>query len=86
MNIIGKVFEPKESIDSGFGLSGDSLSYNKSVEKMGMQMPIELDLDDDDEDDYLGINKLERALDVAPERDLVDLAGILGAFLTFFCF
>lgn len=46
-----------------------------------MQMPIELDLDDDeDEDNYLGVEKLERALDVAPERDLVDLAGILGYF------
>lgn len=36
----------------------------------GMEMPIELDLDDDDE--------LEEALDYAPEKDLVDLAGILG--------
>ena len=33
-------------------------------------MPIELDLDDDDELDTQLIN--------APERDLVDLAGILG--------
>ncbi len=37
-----------------------------------MEMPIELDLDDDDEDD------LDEALHGAPEKDLVDLAGILG--------
>ena len=35
-----------------------------------MAMPIELDLDDEDE--------FEVALNHAPERDLVDLAGILG--------
>lgn len=40
--------------------------------KREMQMPIELDLDTDDEDD------IDRAIDSAPERDLVDLAGILG--------
>lgn len=33
-------------------------------------MPIELDVDDDDE--------LDEALNDAPEKDLVDLAGILG--------
>ncbi|KHJ92620.1 Tropomodulin [Oesophagostomum dentatum] len=38
----------------------------------GMEMPIELDLDDEEEEEY------EAALDHAPERDLVDLAGILG--------
>lgn len=38
----------------------------------GMEMPIELDLDDDDEDD------LNEALHKAHEKDLVDLAGILG--------
>ncbi|VDK71401.1 unnamed protein product [Litomosoides sigmodontis] len=36
-----------------------------------MEMPIELDLDDDEED-------LNGALQEAPEKDLVDLAGILG--------
>ncbi|VDN53698.1 unnamed protein product, partial [Dracunculus medinensis] len=35
-----------------------------------MEMPIELDVDDDDE--------LDEALNDAPEKDLVDLAGILG--------
>lgn len=47
-----------------------------------MQMPIELDLDDEDEneddDDEYNDEKLEKALDSAPEKDLVDLAGILG--------
>ncbi|VDN17954.1 unnamed protein product [Gongylonema pulchrum] len=37
-----------------------------------MEMPIELDLDDEDEDD------LDEALHEAHEKDLVDLAGILG--------
>ncbi|KAJ1361122.1 Tropomodulin [Parelaphostrongylus tenuis] len=37
----------------------------------GMEMPIELDFDEE-EDDF------KDALDGAPERDLVDLAGILG--------
>ena len=36
-----------------------------------MEMPIELDVDDDDDD-------IAEALHEAPERDLVDLAGILG--------
>lgn len=36
-----------------------------------MEMPIELDLDDDEDD-------LDEALHEAPEKDLVDLAGILG--------
>lgn len=70
--ILGKIFEPKELIDSGFGLSNDSFGLNISEK---MQMPIEIDLDDED---YLGVEKLENALDVAPERDLIDLAGILG--------
>ncbi|EJD76214.1 LMOD1 protein [Loa loa] len=38
-----------------------------------MEMPIELDLDDDDDED-----DLDDALHEAPEKDLVDLAGILG--------
>jgi hypothetical protein len=38
-------------------------------------MPIMLDVDSDDED-YDTI--VDAALDKAPERDLVDLAGILG--------
>lgn len=37
----------------------------------GMEMPIELDLDDDEDD-------LDEALHEAHEKDLVDLAGILG--------
>ena len=37
-------------------------------------MPIELDLEDEDDE------SIEKALDSAPERDLVDLAGILGHF------
>lgn len=40
-------------------------------------MPIMLDVDSDDED-YDTI--VDAALDKAPERDLVDLAGILGKF------
>ncbi|VDM97584.1 unnamed protein product, partial [Onchocerca ochengi] len=35
-----------------------------------MEMPVELDLDDEDD--------LDGALHEAPEKDLVDLAGILG--------
>ena len=44
-------------------------------------MPIELDIDDEEEDEELNENDdvlIEKALKNAPERDLVDLAGILG--------
>ncbi|CAD6184541.1 unnamed protein product [Caenorhabditis auriculariae] len=49
---------------------GDSGRNSEEPESGKMEMPIELDLDDDDE--------LECALIDAPEKDLVDLAGILG--------
>ena len=60
----GKVYEINDEDKKSGGNSED-------VGKGGMQMPIELDIDDDDE-------TVEKALDTAPERDLVDLAGILG--------
>lgn len=64
----GKVYEEKEDatgIDlGGLGVAGEA----KGV--AGMSMPIELDIDDDEE--------LDALVDAAPERDLVDLAGILG--------
>lgn len=73
--ILGKIYEVKEN------------ELNESTrKKSGMQMPIELDLDDDDDeeddddDDEYNDEKLEKALDNAPEKDLVDLAGILGIF------
>ncbi|VDK88931.1 unnamed protein product, partial [Onchocerca ochengi] len=43
---------------------------NNDKESGKMEMPIELDLDDEDD--------LDGALHEAPEKDLVDLAGILG--------
>lgn len=53
--------------------SEDGTSEEHSASRAArMEMPIELDLDDDDD--------LDEALDGAPERDLVDLAGILGEF------
>ncbi|KAI1713532.1 tropomodulin domain-containing protein [Ditylenchus destructor] len=61
----GKVFEPKEDSDE------DVRGGRKE-----MQMPIELDLDDEDEE--YDEEDIEQALHTAPERDLVDLAGILG--------
>ncbi|VDL74804.1 unnamed protein product [Nippostrongylus brasiliensis] len=63
----GKVWEGDSGRDSG----EDGTSEEHSATRVaGMEMPIELDLDDDDD--------LDEALDGAPERDLVDLAGILG--------
>ncbi|VDM72872.1 unnamed protein product, partial [Strongylus vulgaris] len=62
----GKVWEGdsgRESAEDG----GDTRDSGVA----GMEMPIELDLDDEEEE-------FEAALDHAPERDLVDLAGILG--------
>ncbi|EPB77493.1 Tropomodulin [Ancylostoma ceylanicum] len=61
----GKVWEG----DSGRE-SGEDGVEERASGVAGMEMPIELDLDDEDE--------FEEALDHAPERDLVDLAGILG--------
>ncbi|ETN85504.1 Tropomodulin [Necator americanus] len=58
----GKVWEG----DSGQEGGDDAISGIAA-----MEMPIELDLDDEEEE-------FEAALDHAPERDLVDLAGILG--------
>ncbi|XGW19258.1 hypothetical protein V3C99_003244 [Haemonchus contortus] len=64
----GKVWEGdsgRESADDG------TTSEEHPASRIArMEMPIELDLDDDDD--------LDEALDGAPERDLVDLAGILG--------
>lgn len=67
---LGKIYEAKENeVNETTGIK----------KKSGMQMPIELDLDDDeDEEDEYNDEKLEKALDNAPEKDLVDLAGILG--------
>lgn len=59
----GKVWEG----DSGSEDGGERAASRFA----GMEMPIELDFDDE-EDDF------NEALDGAPERDLVDLAGILG--------
>ncbi|KAI3416118.1 hypothetical protein GPALN_005667 [Globodera pallida] len=79
----GKVFEPKDEPVAKLGSDG----------KREMQMPIELDVDDEDEEEAEdeetegegqprgGRNDdsiIEKALIAAPERDLVDLAGILG--------
>lgn len=78
----GKVFEPKDQPEG-------------SEEKMGggggkgeMQMPIELDIDDEEEDEEDEYNEnddgfVEKALKNAPEKDLVDLAGILGLIIDF---
>lgn len=69
----GKVYEKEDELEEG----------QKSSEGKGnMQMPIELDIDDEEEDeDELDENDdgvIDKALKNAPERDLVDLAGILG--------
>ncbi|KAL6730470.1 hypothetical protein Aduo_001445 [Ancylostoma duodenale] len=61
----GKVWEGDSGRESGEDGADERVSG-----VAGMEMPIELDLDDEDE--------FEEALDHAPERDLVDLAGILG--------
>lgn len=82
------MFEPKGGFpDNNGGQFGG---------KLGMQMPIELDLDDEDdeeddedEDEEFDVDdadidtKIEQALDRAPEKDLVDLAGILGIIFNF---
>ncbi|GMR53465.1 hypothetical protein PMAYCL1PPCAC_23660 [Pristionchus mayeri] len=66
----GKVFE-----------DGDELPHGTrgGVESGGgkeMEMPIELDIEDEEDEDEDG--QLDEALKEAPEKDLVDLAGILG--------
>ncbi|KJH53267.1 Tropomodulin [Dictyocaulus viviparus] len=63
----GKVWEG----DNGQDFSEDGGEGTGASRAARMEMPIELDLDDEEDD-------LDRALDGAPERDLVDLAGILG--------
>lgn len=68
-SVSGTVFEEKSAnIQDGVGRTGG----DKKV-----PMPIMLDLDSD-EDDEQGDHIIEKALDKAPEKDLVDLAGILG--------
>ncbi|VDP36568.1 unnamed protein product [Heligmosomoides polygyrus] len=62
----GKVWEGDSGRESEDGTSEE----HSASRAARMEMPIELDLDDDDD--------LDEALDGAPERDLVDLAGILG--------
>ncbi|TKR96934.1 hypothetical protein L596_010879 [Steinernema carpocapsae] len=75
----GKVFQ---STDEPEGDEKDEEPVDALGRKLkDMEMPIEIDLDDDDEDEdeeEIDDEKFERALDRAPERDLVDLAGILG--------
>jgi hypothetical protein len=81
--IPGKVYETKDEDDKGGLGIGDK-------KKGEMQMPIELDLDDEEdeedeeeyeEDEEIDTVKLEKLIDRAPERDLVDLAGILGKYI-----
>ncbi len=62
----GKVWEPKDDEE-------ETEKSDRSGAGRGMEMPIELDVDDDDDDE-----ELSGALAEAPEKDLVDLAGILG--------
>lgn len=59
---LGKVYEEKDDETPAGSI------FKKKEENL--PMPIELDLDEEDE--------LDTALVSAPERDLVDLAGILG--------
>jgi tropomodulin len=73
----GKVYEqpPDQPGQGTFRKSGEG------DDKGDMQMPIELDIDDEEEDEEFNENDealIEKALKNAPERDLVDLAGILG--------
>jgi len=75
-NISGKIFETKQSLDAG----DEGGTARKA--KGEMQMPIEIDLpdedDEDEQDEDTSEGAINNALDHAPERDLVDLAGILG--------
>jgi tropomodulin len=63
----GKVYEEE---DEEAAAAGGNVSGVLKKKQDNTPMPIELDLDDDEE--------LDTALVSAPERDLVDLAGILG--------
>jgi hypothetical protein len=67
----GKIFEEDEGNTENIDIN----QRGKRDEKV--PMPIMLDVDSDDED-YDNI--IDSALDKAPEKDLVDLAGILGEF------
>ena len=61
---IGKVYEEKE----------ETVDLLKLKRDEKIPMPIMLDVDSDD-DDYERV--VDKAMDKAPEKDLVDLAGIL---------
>uniref|UniRef100_A0A0N5BWH4 Tropomodulin n=1 Tax=Strongyloides papillosus TaxID=174720 RepID=A0A0N5BWH4_STREA len=84
----GKVFEHKveeeTKTSSGINIIGISEENKEKTETniekkaKGMEMPIEVDLDEDSEDGEEEDTDLAEALHKAPERDLVDLAGILG--------
>lgn len=69
-SITGKIFEDK---DENIDINSQQMKRDEKV-----PMPIMLDVDSDD-DDYDNI--VDAALDKAPEKDLVDLAGILGRYL-----
>ncbi|GMT28438.1 hypothetical protein PFISCL1PPCAC_19735, partial [Pristionchus fissidentatus] len=66
----GKIFEDGEDLTQAGGAE-DGIGGRGG----GMEMPIELDIEDDDDDED---GELREALNEAPEKDLVDLAGILG--------
>jgi hypothetical protein len=68
--ILGKVFE---ELDDNTDLSNKQ--QIKKDEKIPMPIMLDVDSDDDNYDDIV-----DSALDKAPEKDLVDLAGILGNF------
>ncbi|KAI6242418.1 Tropomodulin [Aphelenchoides fujianensis] len=69
----GKIFEEDEAANTeNIGPLGQ-VGGGKKDEKV--TMPIMLDVDSED-DDYDTV--VDKALDKAPEKDLVDLAGILG--------
>lgn len=68
----GKVYEDGEELPHGTrGVDGEGGGGKE------MEMPIELDIEDEDEEEDED-GQLEKALKSAPEKDLVDLAGILG--------
>ncbi|KAK0424036.1 hypothetical protein QR680_008468 [Steinernema hermaphroditum] len=71
----GKVWQAKDEEEKG---GGDDEVDSLGRKLKDMEMPIEVDLDDDEDEDDIDDEKFEKALDRAPERDLVDLAGILG--------
>uniref|UniRef100_A0A1I7YYL8 Tropomodulin n=1 Tax=Steinernema glaseri TaxID=37863 RepID=A0A1I7YYL8_9BILA len=72
----GKVYQNKEDEEQGAGDDEPVDSLGRKLKDM--EMPIEVDLDDDEDEEDIDDEKFEKALDHAPERDLVDLAGILG--------